>query len=132
MAYKPKYARKNAEAARPEARKAEPVPREPKKTGKGVLILFIVLGIVTIPLSCVFTARLMGGIWENVGRPKSAVQEEVADRQMLEFFDSVVSAQITAVRSSMRPAAVPDLPEEVPPVTVFPSLRRIPGICSHL
>ena len=82
-----------------------------------MLIFFIVLGIVIVPLSSYLTFRFLGDVWQNVGRPKAAVQAEVADMQILDFFGSVVSENVTAVRNSVRPAALPDIPEEIPPVT---------------
>ena len=82
-----------------------------------MLIFFILLGIVIVPLSSYLTVHFLGEILQNVGRPKQASQAEVADMQILEFFDGVVSENITAVRNSMRPVDLPDLPEDVPPVT---------------
>ena len=94
--------------------------------GKGMLIFFILLGIVVIPLSSFLTVCLMGGIWQNVGKPKNAVQTKVADMQILEFFDGTVSEQITAVRNSMVPVDIPDFPEETVPVTeeTIPPVRK--------
>jgi exopolysaccharide biosynthesis protein len=93
---------------------------------KGLLIFFIVLGLVVVPLSSFLTVRFMGEVLKHVGRPKPAVQAEVADMQILEFFDGVVSENITAVRNSIRPVDLPDLSEEeVPPVTEeIPPVRK--------
>jgi len=125
MAYKPKYAQTKSSSGNPVARKPEQPKQEPKKMSRGMLIFFVILGIVVIPLSSFLTIRLMGGIWENVGRPKPAVQAEVADRQILEFFDGVVSENITAVRNSMRPVEMPEITEEIPPVTEeIPPVRK--------
>ena len=94
--------------------------------GRGMLVFFILLGIVIIPLSSFLTFRLMGGILENVGRPKPALQTKAADMQILENFDAVVSERIRAVRNSMVPADLPDLPEEAPAVTeeTIPPVRK--------
>ena len=59
MAYQPKYAQKKPDSVRSEARKPER-PREQalqeqKKPGKGMLIFFIILGIVVIPVSSFLT-----------------------------------------------------------------------------
>ena len=126
MAYKPKYAQKTSAPPRPVIPATEQPRQEPKKMGKGMLIFFVILGVVIVPLSSFLTVRLMGGILENVGRPKIAVQAEVADMQILEFFDGVVSENITAVRNSMHPADRPDMPEEVPPATEeeIPPVRK--------
>ena len=130
MAYKPKYAQKKPASVRSEVRKPER-PREQtlqeqKKPGKGMLIFFIVLGIVVIPVSSFLTVFLMGSIWKNVGNPKPAVQTKVADMQILEFFDGTVSEQITAVRNSMVPVDIPEFTEETVPVTeeTLPPVRK--------
>ena len=127
MAYKPKYAQ--AKSSKVVPRKQEQ-PRaehskEPEKMSRKMLIFFIVLGIVIVPLSSYLTFRFLGDVWQNVGRPKAAVQAEVADMQILDFFGSVVSENVTAVRNSVRPAALPDIPEEIPPVTEeIPPVRK--------
>ena len=126
MAYKPKFAAEKSSAKQPVRRSPErEIPRtapakaeqpQSPKQKKGKLILFILLGIVIIPLSCFATFRLMGGIFENVGRPKQAVQAKTADMQIFENFDRTVSGSIGAVRSAMRPAAPSDLPQAQEPV----------------
>ena len=117
MAYKPKYAQNKAGVPQPVFREPEQRDGKTGKMGKGMLIFFILLGIVIVPLSSYLTVYFLGEIWQNVGRPKQASQAEVADMQILEFFDGAVSENITAVRNSMRPVDLPDLPEDVPPVT---------------
>ena len=130
MAYKPKFARNKSDSGKNVIR--EPIeyreePRqEPKKMGRGMLIFFILLGIVVVPLSSFLTFRLMGGIWEHVGTPKQTAQAEVADMQILEFFDDAVSKQVAAVRKSMVPEDIPDFTEETVPVTeeTIPPVRK--------
>ena len=117
MAYKPKYAQNKAGVPQPVLREPEQRDGKTGKMGKGMLIFFILLGIVIVPLSSYLTVHFLGEILQNVGRPKQASQAEVADMQILEFFDGAVSENITAVRNSMRPVDLPDLPEDVPPVT---------------
>ena len=117
MAYKPKYAQNKAGVPQPVFREPEQRDGKTGKMGKGMLIFFILLGIVIVPLSSYLTVHFLGEIWQNVGRPKQASHAEVADMQILEFFDGAVSENITAVRNSMRPVDLPDLPEDVPPVT---------------
>ena len=127
MAYKPKYAQRKGRTETTPIRKTEqPRKTEHKKPGKGLLIFFIILGVVVVPLSSYLTACLLGDIWQNVGRPKPAAQAEVADMQILEFFDGVVSANIASIRNSVRPTDLPDLPEEeVPLVTEeIPPVRK--------
>ena len=130
MAYKPKYAGKKPASGKPVSREPEqkqemPVP-ETKKMGKGLLILYILLGIVIVPASSFLTVRFLGDIWQNVGRPKQAVQAAVADMQILDQFDGAVSRQMEALRHSMRPAALPDLPDDAPPIPeeTLPPVRK--------
>ena len=127
MAYKPKYAQAKSSKPAPRQQKQPRTERskEPEKMSRKMLIFFIVLGIVIVPLSSYLTFRFLGDVWQNVGRPKAAVQAEVADMQILDFFGSVVSENVTAVRNSVRPAALPDIPEEIPPVTEeIPPVRK--------
>ena len=129
MAYKPKYAQSKAKSQktpiREPAETRTQAQAEVRKLSRGMLVFFILLGILVVPLSSFLTVRLMGGIWENVGRPKSATQAEVADRQIVAFFDDMVSNQITAVRNSMRPADLPDTPDAPPVVEeTIPPVRK--------
>ena len=126
MAYKPKYAQNKSGSGKNVIPEPVEARKEPKKMGRGMLVFFILLGIVIIPLSSFLTFRLMGGILENVGRPKPALQTKAADMQILENFDAVVSERIRAVRNSMVPADLPDLPEEAPAVTeeTIPPVRK--------
>ena len=98
----------------------------PKKRSKVGMVLFVLLGCIVVPLSSYATARLMGGIYENVGRPRQAAQAKPADMQILEFFEDVVSGQVNAVRNSMVPVDVPDFPEETLPVPeeTIPPVRK--------
>ena len=129
MAYKPKYAR--TKSAPGETEKVQPIPKQDasvqnqKKMGKGMLIFFILLGLVVVPLSSIATVRLMGSVLKYVGRPKAAVQAKAADMQILEDFETAVSQRIAAVRTSIEPGDLPELPEEVPPETEeIPPIRK--------
>jgi len=123
MAYKPKYAQGGSAPKKTVIR--EEAPRQPKKMKKGVLILFILLGLVIVPVSSLLTVRLMGSIYENVGRPKQAAQAKAADMQILENFETAISARIHAVRNSMRPANLEELPEELRPTEeTLPPIRK--------
>ena len=118
MAYKPKYAQRSS-APRPE------VIREPKKQKKGVLILFILLGLVVIPVSTWLTVQMMGGIFENVGRPKLTAVNKSPDMQILQQFDETVTSRLSAVRNSMRPADLEDFPEALRPTEeTLPPIRK--------
>ena len=118
MAYKPKYAQsKGKPAAREPVQRRETPSKARKKMGRGMLVFFILLGLIVVPLSSLLTARFLGDILTNVGRPKNAVQAEVADMRILQNFDSVVSENIAAARNSVRPEDLPEVTETVPPVT---------------
>lgn len=124
MAYKPKYAAGKAAPQRPAAQIPEQTPVSPRQK-KGRLILFVLLGILMIPVSCFFTYQLMGGIFDNVGRPKAAAQSKTADMQIVENFSASVSGRIQAVRNSVRPADLEELPEELRPTEeTLPPVRK--------
>ena len=125
MAYKPKYAQRGS-TRRPDVIRA-PVetPEEPKKLKKGMLILFIILGLVVIPASSWLTIQMMGGIFENVGRPKQTGVTRGADMQILQQFEETVTSRLSAVRNSMRPADLEELPEELQPTEeTLPPIRK--------
>ena len=129
MAYKPKYAQTKSLPGKTE--KVQPIPKQDasvqkqKKMGKGMLIFFIFLGLIVVPLSSFATVRLMGSVLQYVGRPKAAVQAKAADMQILEDFETAVSQRIAAVRTSIEPGDLPELPEEVPPETEeIPPIRK--------
>ena len=130
MAYKPKYSQKKRGSGNPAMQTPEQprrtVRQEPKKMGKSMLIFFVILGIVIVPVSSFLTVRLMGGILQNVGTPRSPAQTKVADMQILEFFDDVVSEQVSAVRASMVPVGIPEFPEETLPAPeeTVPPVRK--------
>ena len=126
MAYKPKYAQNKSASGKTEIRESVQPPKEPGKMSRGMVIFFILLGIVVVPLSSFLTVRFMGEILENVGRSKPAAQPKTADMQILDNFEAVVSNRIEAVRSSIRPADVPDRFEVVPPETeeTIPPVRK--------
>ena len=124
MAYKPKYAAAKSapKPAAPQKREQSPVN---SRRSKARLILFVLLGIVIIPVSCFFTVQLMGGIYTKVGRPKVAVQPKTADMQILENFEDTVSGRISAVRNSVRPVDLEDLPEALRPTEeTLPPVRK--------
>lgn len=115
MAYKPKYAQGGSAPKETVIREPVQPSGQPRKMTTGLWILFILLGLVVVPVSSWLTVRLMGSVFENVGRPKPAVQTKAADMQILENFEGVVSARISAVRSSMRPDDLEELPQELLP-----------------
>ena len=126
MAYKPKYARTKAKGEKTVIRETvqpRKMPRKEKKMGRGMLVVFLLLGIVIVPLSSLLTVRFMEDIWNNVGRPKPAAQAKVADMQILGSFDDLISTHMSVLRDSVRPA---ELPDDAPPVTeeTLPPVRK--------
>ena len=125
MAYKPKYAQGGSAPKETVIREPVQPSGQPRKMTTGLWILFILLGLVVVPVSSWLTVRLMGSVFENVGRPKPAVQTKEADMQILENFEGVVSARISAVRSSMRPDDLEELPQELLPTEeTLPPIRK--------
>ena len=88
------------------------------------MVLFVLLGIVIIPLSLLGTIRILGDISQNVGRPKQAVQQKVADMEIFTSFDSTVSEKISAVRNSMMPAAGNQQGNTPPEAETLPPVRK--------
>ena len=125
MAYKPKYAQGGSAPKERVIREPVQPSGQPRKMTTGLWILFILLGLVVVPVSSWLTVRLMGSVLENVGRPKQTVQTKAADMQILENFEDVVSDRISAVRSSMRPDDLEELPQELLPTEeTLPPIRK--------
>ena len=125
MAYKPKFAQGSSAPRKSVIREEVQTPKQPPKMKKGMLILFIILGFAVVPVSSWLTVKLMGSVYENVGRPKQTVQARGADMQILDDFEESVSARISAVRNSIRPADLEDLPEELRPTEeTLPPIRK--------
>ena len=122
MAYQPKYARK------PQGKRDSRTVRQPekqpgkmrRKRSKAAMVLFVLLGIVVVPLSSMLTYHLLGQVLENVGRPKPAVQATVADMAILENFDAFVEKEISDARDALLNVNRPEIPEETEPVEIEP------------
>lgn len=98
MAYQPKYA-----------------PQ--KKQKKGGSILFILLGVVVVPVSMVLTWQLLTQMYQNVGRPKAAAQAKTSDMAIMEQFDGFLADGVSDVRNALLSIERPESPQEtVPPV----------------
>ncbi len=105
MAYKPKYARN-------EGQRAAPAPQTPpRKQSRGTLILFIILGIVVVPLSVMATGTLLGMMLETVGRPKAAAMEVVMERPVAADLDAYIARQMEDARAFLLTGVRPQLPE---------------------
>lgn len=98
MAYQPKYA-----------------PR--KKQKKGPSVLFILLGVVVVPVSLVLTWQLLTQMYQNVGRPKAAVQAKTPDMAIMEQFDGFLAEGLSNARNALLSIEQPETPQEtLPPV----------------
>lgn len=128
MAYKPKYARTNAQkpaSVQTGSRPSTNAPSHGKERGKVGKVLWILLGLVVIPLSCMLTFRLMQGVLQNVGRPKPAQVSSAADMTILQDMESLVNGTVTTLRGSMKPAGGERIPEETQaPVETLPPVRK--------
>ena len=116
MAYKPKYAQ-SKKKKQPELTPA-PAPKPAKKQrGKVGKIVALILGIVLIPASIAATGKLMGGMLQNLGRPKAATVGKTQNMTILADFDAAVSASLQNARDVIAGADKPEIQEEeVPPV----------------
>lgn len=114
MAYKPKYAQGTKRKQEPDIiRKEVPAEKIPKKKhGRGILILFILLGIVVVPLSTKITYDLLQGMYKNVGRPKAAAQAKTSDMTIMDNFEAFVDEEITDARNVLLNVDRPEIPEE--------------------
>lgn len=98
MAYQPKYA-----------------PR--KKQKKGPSVLFILLGVVVVPVSLVLTWQLLTQMYQNVGRPKAAAQAKTPDMAIMEQFDGFLAEGLSNARNALLSIEQPETPQEtLPPV----------------
>lgn len=99
MAYQPKYAPKKGQ----------------KKTPS---VLFILLGIVVVPVSLVLTWQILTGMYQNVGRPKAAVQAKTSNMAIMDGFEDFLADGIGSARSALLSEKVSvEIPEEtLPPV----------------
>ncbi len=128
MAYKPKYAqngkKKEPDIIRQEvqpAQKPQPKQEQPRQKSKGVMALFIILGILIVPAASWATAALMGRMFENLGRPKESTVAKTGDMAILENFEAHVAQELTGTRNLLLnverpentgPAGTEEAPEE--------------------
>lgn len=129
MAYKPKYAqngktkrRENAQIIRQEVIET---PRPRKKRSKLFITLFVLLGIVVIPVSCKVSCDVLIHMAQNLGRPKAAVQAAAKDMTILDGLDAFVAEEITAVRNVLLNVDTPDIPEATEPEEEIAPVRKV-------
>lgn len=112
MAYQPKYAQKKPAKTRPAKQPRQEAPAREKKMSKGLLALFIVLGIVIIPAASFFTGKLLLAMAQDLGRPKTASVSKTADMTILDDFDAFMAEELSVARSALLSAEKPEIPEE--------------------
>ena len=105
MGYQPKYAAKGSK------------PRKARKPS----VLLILLSLVIVPVSLYLTWNLLGGMLENLGRPKQAVQQKTADMAIREQVDAYVRERMESAKSALLSQ---ERPEEVPKETI-PPVRKV-------
>ncbi len=129
MAYQPKYAAKGRTekpaSPQPDTLR-QPEKKTEKKPGKLMLALFILLGLVVVPVSSWLTGHMLLGIFENVGRPKPASYTKVSGMTVLSDFESYVGAALDGVRLGLNAVDHPEQGEAEPqqPVVVEPVRKR--------
>ena len=115
MAYKPKYAQQKPAKARQTREPVQPKPR--KKMSKGVLVLFIILGIVIIPAASFLTGKLLLAMAQDLGRPKAAAAKTTADMTLRQNFEDHMEAQLYGTKVALTNSEKPEIPEvDLPPV----------------
>lgn len=123
MGYQPKYAAPRSQTSHnqppknPPSQKQNPESRQKKSVVRTVL--FVLLGIVVIPVSLVLTWHLLTGMAQNVGRPKPAAQAKTADMAIREQIMDYAAQEVSTVRSALMAQERPqgEIPEEtLPPV----------------
>ena len=115
MAYKPKYAQTKPVKAQ---RTKEPRQLRPrKKMSKGMLALFIALGVVIIPAASFLTGKLLLAMVQDFGRPKAATVKATGDFTIRQNFEQHMEAQLYGTQVALTNSEKPEIPEvDVPPV----------------
>lgn len=112
MAYQPKYAQKKPSRAERVRGSRQTAPVQRKKMGKGMIALFVVLGIVIIPAASFLTGKLLLAMARDLGRPKTVAVAQIADRTVMADFEAFLSEEIANARNVLTNAERPDIPEE--------------------
>ncbi|MGN0976599.1 MAG: phosphodiester glycosidase family protein [Faecousia sp.] len=121
MGYQPKFA-----APRNQTQKNQPpkpqAPESRKEKSRVGTVLFILLGIVVIPVSLVLTWHLLTGMAQNVGRPKPAAQAKTADMAVRKQISDYASQEVSAVRGAL---LAQERPQEEIPEETLPPVRKV-------
>lgn len=114
MAYKPKYASKGRKKQdTPIIRQEVHYEKPPKeKRSKGMIALFVVLGLIIVPGASKITCDLLLQMVRNLGRPKQAAQAQTADMTILEDFEVFLAEELTDAKNVLLNVETPDIPEE--------------------
>lgn len=130
MAYQPKYARNGKhppkktepEVKLPEKSIPEPMPVEqsPRKKSKLGTVLFVILGCIVVPISCVATGLIFRDMVSMVGRPNDTAAPKTVNGAILENFESYMDDQLKLAQLTLPVADIPDAPvqEETQPPEV--------------
>lgn len=138
MAYQPKYAQKGKKPQKPsrpvreeqQPRKVDqweanqPVEREektPRKRSTLGVVLYVLLGCIVVPVSCIAAGLIFKEMIFMVGRPSESAQSKTADMSIVEDIGAYVSGQVAAAESALLASQSPDTPEssgEIPGETI--------------
>lgn len=108
-------------------RSASPPPQEKKKPSKGVVALFVVLGIFLIPLSLKFSADLLIFVYTSVGRPGVAARTTTANMNLGDSLASQTGQWEQELRAMLGGTAVipgETVPQETIPQETVPRVRK--------
>lgn len=126
MAYKPKYAKHSRPAAPHEP--IYPVQEPERKPRKGILILFVLLGLLVVPAASWLTGNILLYMVQHVGSPKPADNYRVAQTQIAADLEAQVSGAMADAQALLLNTGRPDLPEnaatETEPVEIEP-VRKV-------
>ncbi len=112
MAYQPKFAKKKS-SSQPQKPAA---PKQKQPLSKGMLALFVVLGIVIIPASAFLTGKLLLAMAQDLGRPKAAAVQKLPDLTIRTDFDAFVDGELAKAQNVLTNAEKPEFPEAEPEV----------------
>lgn len=126
MGYQPKYAAPRSQPFHNQPPKNPPSQKQnsENRQKKSVVrtVLFVLLGIVVIPVSLVLTWHLLTGMAQNVGRPKPAAQAKTADMAIREQIMDYAAQEVSTVRSAL---LAEERPQEEIPEETLPPVRKL-------
>ena len=126
MGYQPKYAAPRSQTSHNQPPKNPPSQKQnsENRQKKSVVrtVLFVLLGIVVIPVSLVLTWHLLTGMAQNVGRPKPAAQAKTADMAIREQIMDYAAQEVSTVRSAL---LAEERPQEEIPEETLPPVRKL-------